>query len=31
MKEKETTSRLRARIEGKDGKLLTDIVEVKER
>ena len=31
VKEKETTSRLRAGIEGKDGKLLTDIVEVKER
>lgn len=29
--EKESTSRLRAGIEGKDGKLLTDIVEVKER
>ena len=28
--EKESTSRLSAGIEGKDGKLLTDIVEVKE-
>ena len=31
VKEKESTSRLKARIEGKDGKLLTDTVEVKKR
>ena len=31
MKEKESTSRLKAGIEGKDGKLLTDTVEVKKR
>ena len=31
MKEKKSTSRMKAGIEGKDGKLLTDTVEVKKR
>ena len=31
VREKESTSRLKSRIEGKDGKLLTDTVEVKKR